>query len=156
MPRPRRHEGPGAVHHVWARGVDRRDIFLDDDDRHDYIACLGAVVEECRWDCLAHCLMSNHIHLLIRTRRPNLGRGMQQLHSLYALGFNAKYGRSGHLFERRYGSSRIWTPERLVRTLDYIAQNPVEAGLCRAPGEWPWAGSADAGLVQSVAAVLDS
>ena len=71
-----------------------------------------------------------------------MGRGMHYLHSFYASGFNKKYGRVGHLFQDRYGSNRIWTPDRLRGAVDYIAQNPVVAGLCAAPGEYRWSSHA--------------
>jgi putative transposase len=82
--------------------------------------------------------MPNHIHLLIETAEPNLGEGMQRLQSLYAQVFNATYGRSGHLFQGRFGAVRIRTQPQLDVVLDYIARNPVEAGLCRTSDDWPW------------------
>ena len=105
------------------------------------------MVRRWEWDCLAYCLMGNHVHLLIRTREPNLGRGMQRMHSMYAQGFNDRHVRIGHLFQDRYGSSRIRTRERLVRVEHYIAQNPVEAGLCPHAKDWRWSntGAAAAG-----------
>jgi REP element-mobilizing transposase RayT len=85
--------------------------------------------------------MPNHIHLLIETTEPNLGEGMQRLQSLYAQVFNATYGRSGHLFQGRFGAVRIRTQAQLDAVLDYIALNPVEAGLCGTPEDWPWSSS---------------
>lgn len=96
------------------------------------------MVVEWRWDCLSYCLMTNHIHLLVRTSEPNLGHGMQQLHSPYAQGFNLRYGRVGHLFQDRFGSSRVRSGNKLWQTADYIAQNPVRASLCATPEEWRW------------------
>src|SRR5439155_27203426 len=102
MPRKPRREEAGAVHHVYARGVNRRVIFVDDSDRERYLELLGYVVGEWRWECFAYCLMPNHVHLLVRTLEPNLGLGMQRIHSLYAQGFNERHGRIGHLFQDRY------------------------------------------------------
>jgi putative transposase len=143
--RPRREE-PGAVQNIYARGVDRCAIFRDDLDRLLYLDLLGDVVRRWKWQCLAYCLMTNHIHLLIRTPEPTMGRGMHQLHSFYALDFNQKYGRVGHLFQDRYGSNRIWTPGRIRMAVDYIAANPVTAGLCNDPREYRW--SSHAALAQ--------
>ena len=86
--------------------------------------------------------MSNHLHLIVRTHQPTLGRGMHRLHSLYAANFNERHGRVGHLFQNRYGSSRIWTCERLAYIRRYVTENPVSAGLCRTPNEWPWGSAA--------------
>ena len=142
MPRKPRHEGPGAVHHVFARGVDRCAIFRDDQDRQIYLDLLGEVVRRFKWDCLSYCLMGNHTHLLVRTPEPTLGRGMHRLQGFYAQDFNERHGRIDHLFQGRFGSSRIWTPDKLRKTADYIADNPVVAGLCRSAADWPWSSQA--------------
>jgi REP element-mobilizing transposase RayT len=142
MPRRQRHEEAGAVHNIYARGVDRCAIFRDDQDRLEYLDLLGYVVRKWKWQCLAYCLMTNHIHLLIRTPEPNMGHGMQHLHSFYALDFNRKYDRVGHLFQDRYGSNRIRTPGRLRMAFDYITANPVTAGLCKDPADWRWSSHA--------------
>lgn len=142
MPRRPRCEAPGAVHHVYARGVDRCAIYRDDQDRWAYLDLLAHVVKRWKWDCLSYCLMGNHVHLLVRTPEPTLGRGMHRLHSFYAHDFNARHGRVGHLFQDRYGSSRIWTSGRLRMVADYIADNPVTAGFCRHAADWPWSSAA--------------
>jgi putative transposase len=142
MPRKPRHEAAGAIHHVYARGVNRCTIFLDESDRHIYLDLLGYVVRRWKWDCFAYCLMTNHVHLLVRTPEPSLGLGMQHLHSFYAQGFNQRHGRIGHLFQDRYGSSRIWTPDRFDHIHDYIGDNPVTASLCKTAADWPWSSAA--------------
>jgi putative transposase len=127
---------------VYARGNDRRDIFVDDVDRRLYLETLGGVVRWKRWRCLAYCLMPNHVHLLLETPHANLGAGMQYLHGRYANDFNQRHGRSGHLFQGRYGSALVTTDEQLWHVAAYIALNPVSAGLCRRPEEWPWSSHA--------------
>src|SRR5438034_10645030 len=109
MARRPRQEEAGAIHHVWARGVERRSIFLSDEDRRRYLSLLAYVVKTWRWRCHAYCLMPNHMHLVIETPEPNLGAGMQYLQGMYALDFNQRYDRVGHLFQGRYGSRRIET-----------------------------------------------
>jgi REP-associated tyrosine transposase len=99
---------------------------------------LGHVVREMRWRCLAYCLMDNHVHLLIETPLANLAPGMQRLHGVYAQKHNARHGRSGHLFQGRYGSVRIRSDAQLWTAVAYIVRNPVEAGLCADPDGWPW------------------
>jgi REP element-mobilizing transposase RayT len=138
MARRPRSETDAGVHHVYARGVERRLIFLDDDDRRLYLRLLQGVVEKFRWRCLAYCLMPNHIHLLIETQEPNLGRGMHSLHGLYAQAFNEKLGRVGHLFQSRFGSRWVHDEIQLGAVLTYIAVNPVRAGLCETPLDWSW------------------
>jgi REP element-mobilizing transposase RayT len=142
MARRKRYEEAWAVQNIYARGVDRCAIFRDDADRLLYLDLLGEVVRRWRWECLVYCLMTTHVHILIRTPEPNMGLGMHQLHTFYALEFNRKYDRVGHLFQSRYGSNRIWTPGRFRRAVDYIVDNPVTAGLCRKPEDWRWSSHA--------------
>jgi putative transposase len=138
MARLPRNETEAGIWHVFARGVERRLIFLDDDDRQRYLRLLRGVVEHFHWHCLAYCLMPNHVHLLIETNRPNLGRGMHNLHGVYAQSFNERWARVGHLFQSRFGSRGVPDDLALMRVLPYITVNPVAAGLCGAPAEWAW------------------
>lgn len=138
MPRRPRYESAGAVHHVYNRGVDRCAIFVDDSDRERYVDLLGYAAREARWEVLAFCLMPNHVHLVVRTAEPTLGIGMHRLHMLYAMHFNDRHVRLGHLFQSRYGSARLWTGERIARAVRYVERNPVEAALCAEPEDWDW------------------
>jgi putative transposase len=138
MARKPRIEEADGVHHVFARGNGRQRIYLDDVDRLSYLALLARVVGWKRWRCLAFCLMDNHLHLLIETPLPNLGAGMQWLHGLYALRFNRRHARTGHVFEGRFGSVLMKDDVQLWTTAAYIARNPVTAGLCARPIDWLW------------------
>lgn len=123
---------------MFARGNNRCRIFLDDVDHTTYLGMLGYVVRARGWHCLGYCLMDNHVHLLIETPEPNLGAGMGNLHGLYAQDFNVRRGRSGHLFQGRFGSALMRSDEQLWHTAAYIARNPVASDLCRRPEQWRW------------------
>ena len=138
MARKPREDVEGAIQHVYARGNNRMPIFGDDRDRRTFLSLLAGVIRRTRWICFAYCLMENHVHLLVETPEANLGRGMQLLTSAYARTFNDRHERSGHVFQGRYGANRVTTDEQLLMTLAYIANNPVEAGLCDDPGQWRW------------------
>ena len=155
MPRKPRDDVGGAVQHVYARGNAKQLIYLDDHDRSRYLALLAQAVTRYRWRCLAFCLMDNHLHLLIETPLPNLASGMQRTHGLYAQSFNRRHGRSGHLFQGRFGSVRVTGDAQFLMTVRYIARNPVEAGLAEDPAEWPWS-SHSALLASAPPAWLDS
>jgi putative transposase len=142
MARKPREEVAGGIYHVYARGNDRRLLFLDDEDRDRYFAGLGLVVAKHEWRCLAYCLMDNHVHLLMETPVPNLGRGMQRLHSGFARGFHKRHGTSGHLFQGRYGAVRATSDGQLHSAAAYIACNPCDAGACPRPEDWPWSSHA--------------
>lgn len=121
-----------------ARGVDRRRIFVDDDDYRTYVRLLGVVARRQGWNILCYCLMPNHVHVLIETPEPNLANGMQWLQARYARAFNDRYARTGHLFETRYKSPLVNTQDEFVRTLGYIVVNPVDAVLSPNARDWPW------------------
>ena len=142
MPRPLRQELAGGVFHVWARGNNRRLLFLDRRDREVYLGLLARVVLRQGWLCLAYCLMGNHVHLLIETPRPNLADGMRRLHGEFGQRFNARHSTSGHVFQGRYDSNLITTDAQLWVTARYIALNPVAAGICRLPEHYEWSSHA--------------
>jgi REP element-mobilizing transposase RayT len=84
--------------------------------------------------------MTNHVHLLIETRRPNLSAGMQQLHGRYAQLFNERHRRTGHVFGGRFWSEPIESDEQFETVGDYILDNPLTAGLVARREDWPWLG----------------
>ena len=91
--------------------------------------------------------MGNHYHLLVETPLANLGEAMHRINRGYVQQFNATHEREGHLFERRYRSWIMGDEARQMEALRYIVRNPVRAGLCSAPEEWPWSShGAAAGL----------
>jgi putative transposase len=155
MARQPRIEMKGGVHHVFARGNDRRTIYLDDIDRHEYLRLLGRVVPWKRWRCLSFCLMDNHLHLLVETPEPNLGSGMQWLHGRFAQLFNERHDHTGHVFQGRFGSVVMKTDEQLWTVVRYIARNPVSAGLCAEPADWPWSSHAALSGLKPAPAWLD-
>ena len=140
MARPLRPLVPGGVYHVTARGNGRGDIYADDHDRGAFCQVLERTIERFDWRCLTYCLMGNHFHLLIQTPQPNLPRGMQSLKSGYAQEYNRRHERDGHLFGGRYHAVLVQRDTHLLEVFRYIALNPVRAGLCRAPVDWPWSG----------------
>jgi REP element-mobilizing transposase RayT len=138
VPRLPRAEFEAGLYHIFARGNRKQPIYVNDRDRRRYLALLAGVVKRMRWRCLAYCLMDNHMHLVIETRVPNLGRGMQRLHGTYAQSFNHNHGLVGHLFQDRFRWVHIRTDAQLWMTAAYVASNPVAAGLCRSATDWPW------------------
>jgi putative transposase len=95
-------------------------LFWDDDDRLRYLKGLCDVVWRKRWRCLAFCLMDNHVHLMIQTPEANLGDGMRRLHGDYALMFNRRHRKVGHVFHGRYGAKLMRSDEQLCTTARYI------------------------------------
>ena len=129
MPRQARIDAPGAVHHVIVRGIERRDIFRDNQDRHDWIERLAMILEETATPCFAWALMSNHAHFLFRTGRLPLAGVMRRLLTGYAVRFNRRYKRHGPLFQNRYKSILCQEDPYLKELVRYIHLNPLRVGL---------------------------
>lgn len=138
MPKRPRTEAPGAIHHVVAQGNNRCAIVLDDRDRLSLIRRLAAVGAAALWQCHAYCLLDTHLHVLVETPEPNLGRGMQRLLGGYAYAFNRRHGREGHLFASPFYSRAVERDEHVITAAVYVVMNPVVAGLCHHPSEWQW------------------
>ncbi len=130
MPRQPRIDAPGMVHHVIARGIERNRIFLDDKDQYFFIERLGDLVVDTGDPAYAFALIPNHFHLLVRSEKTPIATLMRRLLTAYALHFNRKYGRSGHLFQNRYKSVPCGDEVYFRELIRYIHLNPVRAGLC--------------------------
>jgi REP element-mobilizing transposase RayT len=138
MARPRRIELAGGIHHVTVRGNRRQAIFLEDRDRAFVLRELEDVCRVHDWTWLSYCLMTNHGHFVVETRRPTLGDGMRQLAGRHAQAFNRRHASDGHLFQGRYGSVLVRSDTHFAQLLRYVALNPVAAGLCAGPSDWRW------------------
>jgi putative transposase len=128
---------PG-VYHVTAKANSGGDLFLDDLDREDFLARVARVVQRQLWTCHAYCLMTNHFHLMVETPDESLPDGMHRLNLAHAKSFNRRYRATGHVFQSRYYSAPVTTEGHALLLVRYIARNPVDAGICRMPEEWPW------------------
>jgi REP element-mobilizing transposase RayT/transcriptional regulator with XRE-family HTH domain len=125
--------------------VERRDIFLDDQDRQSFVDRLATLMEQMGMECLAWALMSNHVHLLLRPSGNNLGQFMRRLLTGHAVMFNLRHRRNGHLFQNRYKSIICEEDPYLLELVRYIHLNPLRVGLVGSIGElrlYPWSGHA--------------
>ncbi len=143
MPRQARLDAPGLLQHVMARGIERREIFADDEDRRDLLGRIVFVLEESRTQCYAWALIPNHFHLLLRTGPVSLKKTMRRLLTGYAGGFNRRHKRSGHLFQNRYKSIVCEEDNYLLELIRYIHLNPLRTHLVEdldALDKYPWSG----------------
>lgn len=138
MSRPLRIEFPGAAYHVTSRGNRRATIFVDVDDWRRMLQILGQAMARHDAQVFAYCLMGNHYHLVLRTRRPNLSRIMRHVNGEYARTFNRRHSLVGHLFQRRFHSVLVDTDAYLLEVCRYVELNPVRAGLVDRAVEWDW------------------
>jgi putative transposase len=138
MARPLRIEFPGAVYHVTSRGDRREAIFEDDQDRDTFLTVVAQATERFDAVVLAYCLMDNHYHLVLHTRRGNLSRLMQQLNGVYTQAYNRRHRKVGHLFQGRFKGILVDENAYLLEVCRYVDLNPVRARLVRDPGNWRW------------------
>jgi REP element-mobilizing transposase RayT len=126
-----------------ARGIERRDIFKDDQDRQSFLERLAVILEKTQTQCYAWALIPNHFHLLLRTSLTPLSKVMRRLMTGYAVTFNKRHKRSGHLFQNRYKSIVCEEDQYLLELIRYIHLNPLRAGLIKDLKEldkYPWTG----------------
>jgi REP element-mobilizing transposase RayT len=143
MPRGPRIDFPGAAHHVYARGIEKRDIYSDDDDRSVFLNRLGFNLDRWNMRCFAWTLMPNHFHLLVQSDTGTLSTFMHCLLSGYSQYFNKRHNRVGHLFQNRYKSPLIVNAGHFRDVVRYIHMNPVRSGIVPSIdnlGEYPWTG----------------
>jgi putative transposase len=138
--RPRNALPADGIYHVTARGVDRCLIVRDTADWEALQELVAAAESRYGWSYDAYCLMSSHFHLLIRAPLPRISRGMHWLNGVYAQRFNRRWGRVGHLFQERFSAWVMRDERHWQETCRYILDNPVKAGVCAYPEDWPWSG----------------
>ena len=145
MPRTARLDIAGVLQHVIVRGVERRDIFLDDIDRQSFLDRFSNLLVQTETECLAWSLMTNHVHMLLRPTEGKLGHFMRRLLTGYAVTFNLRHHRSGHLFQNRFKSIICEEDPYLLELVRYIHLNPLRAGLVNSMtelNEYHWSGHA--------------
>jgi REP element-mobilizing transposase RayT len=137
---PRRRPQHPGYYHVISRGAGGAVLFRDDADRSALLSYVHSTARRYDWVVHAYCLMTTHYHLVLQTRHPNLGAGMQRLNSGYVLRFNQRWARFGTLVSERYRSRWIEGDEYLSEVCRYVFVNPIRAGLCEHVAQWPWSG----------------
>ena len=131
MPRQARIDAPGALHHIIIRGIERKAIFKDDADRANFVGRLDRIVSETETGCYAWVLMTNHVHLLLKTGAAPIATVMRRLLTGYAVSFNRRHRRHGQLFQNRYKSFLCEEDVYLKELVRYIHLNPLRARLLK-------------------------
>ena len=128
MSRKQRITEPG-FYHIISRGVERRNVFLDEDDFDRFLTILH--LEFKLYEIIVHsfCLMTNHYHLLLEIKQSNISDAMKRVNSLYSIYFNKKYKRSGHLWQGRFASYYLYDDTHFWYVTKYIERNPIAAHM---------------------------
>jgi len=143
MARLPRLDVPGIPQHVVQRGNDRQPCFAADDDYQRYRQELGEAAR--RFGCAVHAyvLMTNHVHILVTPSEPGaVSRMMQAIGRRYVAGFNARYQRTGTLWEGRFKAGLVDSDGYVLACYRYIELNPVRAGMVASPGDYRWSSHA--------------
>jgi REP element-mobilizing transposase RayT len=126
------------MRHIWCRGNRKQVAFRDDHDFEHYLWLFDKVALDLEWRVGAHCLMPNHVHLMVDVPAGTIAKGMQVIQGEYAQFVNRRYGFDGHLWRGRYSAKRVETDAYALQLNRYIVNNPVRARIVDSPAEWEW------------------
>lgn len=135
MPRKDRITEPG-YYHVISRGVERRNIYLENEDYNEFLNILKDVTNTFHIQLHAFCLMTNHYHLLIETKENNISEAMKRVNFLYAIYFNKKYKRTGHLWQGRFASYYLYDDVHFWYVAKYCERNPIKAKMVKSISDY--------------------
>ncbi|UTR12019.1 transposase [Evansella sp. LMS18] len=129
---------PTNFYHIVCRGNRREPLFFHDVDFLTYLYILRKVHEKHPFELASYCLMTNHIHIQLRSQAQSVSKVMSLINKRYANYFNNKYDFTGHVFEKRFYDRLISTRSGMLYVGRYIHLNPVEAGVTAFPEEYRW------------------
>lgn len=131
MPRSARKKSNSGIYHIMLRGINRQQIFEDEEDNQHFLETLLKYKEQCEYIIYAYCFMGNHIHILLKEGKEDLTLMLKRIAGSYVYWYNWKYHRSGHLFQDRFKSEPVEDDSYFLTVLRYIHQNPIKSGLCK-------------------------
>jgi putative transposase len=138
MVRCARKKSASGIYHIMLRGINRQDIFFDEEDYSRFLETMKRVKERGSCAIYGYCLMENHIHLLLHEKEEELSVIMKRIGTSYAWRYNKKYDRVGHVFQNRFQSEIVESEAYLLGVLRYIHNNPVKANLTAMPEKYKW------------------
>lgn len=142
MPRSARKLSKSGIYHIIIRGIGQQNIFEDDGDRIRFIETLKRYKTELGFEMNAYCLMRNHVHILLKDDKQQLDLIMKKIAGSYAVYFNWKYDRVGHLFQDRFKSEPVEDHSYFLTVLRYIHRNPQKAMIADMK-EYDWSSYQD-------------
>ena len=143
MPRKARAKSITGIYHVMLRGINKQNIFEDDEDKQKFMQVFTLYKKTCEFEVYAYCLMNNHVHFLIKEGKEELSKIIKRIGTKYVYWYNWKYERTGHLFQDRFKSEAVEDDGYLLMISRYIFQNPVKAGMVNKIFNYKWSGYND-------------
>ena len=138
MPRKPRRQSSTGYYHAMARGNSKENVFQNDNLKKLYIKTINEIASEEEVSIVAYCIMSNHVHLLLKTEINSLTDFFKRINIRYASNYNLINDRIGHVFQDRFRSEPVEDDTYLVQVVRYIHNNPVKAGIVSSPGDYQW------------------
>jgi len=132
MSRQVRNLGKTGWAHIILRGINRENLFYDEDDYSRFLSTVSRFQKECGFELAALCMMSNHVHFLMCDTNGAFADIMKKITVSYAHYYNTKYERVGHVFQDRFRSEAVNDERYFLTVVRYIYQNPQKAGICAA------------------------
>ncbi len=138
MTRVARVKSVSGIYHIMWRGANRQEIFHDDEDCLKFLDIIEKYRRNSEMKIYAWCLMSNHVHLLLREGNEDISNTMKRIGVSFVGYYNWKYRTTGHLFQDRFKSENVETNRYLFTVIRYVHQNPVKAGIVNRVDGWRW------------------
>lgn len=138
MPRAARRKSESGIYHIMLRGINGQVIFEDKQDKEKFLETLKTYKAISEYKVFAYCLMSNHVHLLLKTGKEELDLILKRIAGSYVYWYNWKYKRRGHLFQDRFKSEPVEDDSYFLTVIRYIHQNPIKSGLCKKIEEYEY------------------
>lgn len=138
MPRKARAHSSTGIYHITLRGINRRFLFNDEKDFAYFTGALRRLKTKTGATFYACCLMDNHVHLLMKEGHGGICKDMNHLCSSYAAYYSKKYETYGYVFQDRFHSTPVEDDDYFYTCLEYIYENPVEAGIVEKPEDYRW------------------
>ena len=138
MPRPLRPIEQGLIYHVINRGNNRQGVFLKERDFEAFLQAMRDLKERRPFELYGFCLMTNHIHLLIKPLETTISRVMQSLLVSHTQRYHRHHKSGGHVWQGRFKSPVIQDDEHLLTVLRYIEANPLRAQMVKRAEDYAW------------------
>lgn len=127
-------------YHIYNRGNHKNKIFIDEKDYHQFVSIVKRYEKMFDIIVFSYCLMPNHYHLILRLgdNKTDITRFMHRCMTSYVMYFNRKYGFVGSLCQGNFQARIVKGSMDLSGLIDYLKNNPIEAGLVSKEGKYKW------------------
>lgn len=136
MARIARKKANSGIYHVIFKGVNHEEIFAEDRQKRKIQLIMHEKLQDYTIEIYAYCIMSTHVHLLIKGEMEEIAKFISRSEIVYAMQYNLSQNRNGHLFQNRYHSEAVENENYFWNCLNYIHNNPVKAKIVTTPAEY--------------------